>query len=96
MAAPPSPKAILSLYGSTLRTAKSFSSYNFRNYFLLRTKEKFRNMQAEKDPVKLSLAYNETVKELEVLRRSVVVNQVYGGWRLAVEQQSDVRERGNT
>jgi len=53
-------------------------------------------MQAEKDPVKLSLAYNETVKELEVLRRSVVVNQVYGGWRLAVEQQSDVRERGNT
>lgn len=45
MAAPPSPRAILSLYGSTLRTAKSFSSYNFRNYFLRRTKENFRGMQ---------------------------------------------------
>jgi len=52
--------------------------------------------QAEKDPAKLSLAYNEAVKELEVLRRSAVVNQVYGGWRLAVEQQNDDRERGKT
>jgi len=52
--------------------------------------------QAEKDSAKLSLAYNEAVKELDVLRRSAVVNQVYGGWRLAVEQQNDDRERGKT
>ncbi|KAG9310213.1 hypothetical protein JVU11DRAFT_9857 [Chiua virens] len=92
MAAPLSPQAILSLYGSTLRAAKSFSSYNFRNYFMQRTKENFRSMQAENDPAKLTLAYNEAIKELEVLRRSAIVNQLYGGWRLAVEQQSDVRE----
>ncbi|KAG6380333.1 hypothetical protein JVT61DRAFT_8443 [Boletus reticuloceps] len=96
MAAPPSPKAILSLYGSTLRTAKSFSSYNFRNYFLRRTKENFRGIQAEKDPVKLTLAYNEAAKELKVLRRSAIVNQLYGGWRLAVEEQNDVRGRRET
>jgi len=96
MAAPPSPQAILSLYSSTLRAAKSFSSYNFRNYFSRRTKENFRSMQAERDPAKLSLAYIEAVKELKVLRRSAVVNQLYGGWRLAVEEQNDVRERGDT
>ncbi|KAF8558602.1 hypothetical protein OG21DRAFT_1481296 [Imleria badia] len=96
MAAPPSPKAILSLYSSTLRAAKSFSSYNFRNYFLQRTKDNFRSIQAETDPAKLSLAYNEAIKELEVLRRSAIVNRVYGGRRLAVEEQNDVQERRDT
>ena len=41
--------------------------------------------QAEKNPARLSFAYEEAVKELEVLRRSAVVNQLYGGRRLAVE-----------
>ncbi|KAF9232632.1 hypothetical protein BU15DRAFT_54804 [Melanogaster broomeanus] len=96
MATAPSPRAIVSLYSSTLRTARSFSSYNFRNYFLQRTKENFRNMQTEKDPAKLSLAYNDAVKELTVLRRTAIVNQLYGGWKLAVEEQTDVRTRGDT
>jgi len=96
MSTPPSPRAILSLYSSTLRAARSFSSYNFRNYFLDRTKENFRSMQAEKDPAKLAVSYNEAVKELAMLRRSAIVNQLYGGWRLAVEQQSDVRGKGDT
>lgn len=30
-------------------------------------------------------AYNQAVKDLEVLRRSAVINQLYGGRRLAVE-----------
>jgi len=92
MTASPSRQAILSLYGSTLRAARGFSSYNFRHYFVRRTRENFRSMQAEKDPAKQSLAFNEAVKELEVLRRSAIVNQIYGGRRLAVEQQNDVRE----
>ncbi|KAJ8589718.1 hypothetical protein M405DRAFT_738103 [Rhizopogon salebrosus TDB-379] len=96
MVVPPSRKAVLSLYACTLRTAKSFSSYNFRNYFVQRTKDTFRGIQAEQDPNRLSQAYSEAVKELSVLRRSAVVNQLYGGWRLAVEEQSDVRTRGDT
>lgn len=50
--------------------------------------------QAEKDSDKLALSYNEAVKELAVLRRGAVVNQLYGGWRLAVEQQRDIQEKG--
>lgn len=53
-------------------------------------------MQAEQDPAKLSQAYNEAVKELAVLRRSAVVNQLYGGSRLAVEEHSNIRTRGDT
>lgn len=41
--------------------------------------------QAEKNPAILLFAYNQAVKDLEVLRRSTVVNQLYGGQRLAVE-----------
>ncbi|KAG2111536.1 uncharacterized protein F5147DRAFT_609586 [Suillus discolor] len=91
MATPPARKAILDLYASTLRTAKSFSSYNFRTYFVRRTEDTFRGIQAEQDPIKLSHAYKEAVKELSVLRRCAVMNQLYGGARLAVEEQSEVR-----
>lgn len=96
MATPPARKAVLDLYASTLRTAKSFNSYNFRTYFVRRTEDTFREMQAEQDSIKLSQAYNEAVKELSVLRRCAVMNQLYGGERLAVEEQSDVRTQGDT
>ncbi|KAJ3900946.1 hypothetical protein F5879DRAFT_372350 [Lentinula edodes] len=87
MSNPPSRRAILSLYHSTLRTSKSFSSYNFRNYFIRRTKYTFRTIQSESDPARIQSQYSEAVRELAVLRRSAIVNQLYGGWRLAVEDQ---------
>ena len=39
--------------------------------------------------------YEEARRELAVLRRSAIVNQVYGGWRLSVEAQREVKERGD-
>ncbi|KAI5897136.1 uncharacterized protein SCHCODRAFT_02570664 [Schizophyllum commune H4-8] len=86
--AAPSKHAILSLYHSTLRVSNSFSSYNFRNYFLKRARENFRAMQEADDTSALSKQYSEAVKELAVLRRSAIVNQLYGGWRLAVEDEN--------
>jgi LYR motif-containing protein 4 len=44
-------------------------------------------VQAERDPARVSLLYSDAVKELAVLRRSAIVNQLYGGWRLAVEDE---------
>jgi LYR motif-containing protein 4 len=99
-----------------LRTSRSFSSYNFREYFLRRTKSTFRTIQvcpvpnmfrerltsvpssplrekAERDPEKVRAMYADAVKEFSVLRRSAVVNQLYGGWRLAVEDQKGVRTK---
>jgi len=43
--------------------------------------------------------YADNVKELAVLRRGAIVNQLYGGWRLAVEEpvKSDgARLRGDS
>ena len=36
--------------------------------------------------------YREAKQELDVLRRSVIVNQMYGGWRLSVEAQQAERD----
>ncbi|EKM57092.1 uncharacterized protein PHACADRAFT_254647 [Phanerochaete carnosa HHB-10118-sp] len=84
--AAPTKEALLSLYSSTLRTSRVFSSYNFREYFVRRTKSQFREIQDETDSAKISAFYNERVKELQVLKRSAIVNQLYGGWRLVIEK----------
>ena len=45
-------------------------------------------LQEADDSSALSKQYSEAVKELAVLRRSAIVNQLYGGWRLAVEDEN--------
>ncbi|TFK31877.1 hypothetical protein BDQ12DRAFT_693410 [Crucibulum laeve] len=85
MSGTPSRRAILGLYSTMLRTSRSFSSYNFRQYFVRKTKDTFRSIQAESDPTKVRALYSEAAHDLTVLRRSAIVNQLYGGWRLAVE-----------
>ncbi|KAJ3789406.1 hypothetical protein GGU11DRAFT_677968 [Lentinula aff. detonsa] len=92
----PSRRAILSLYHSTLRTSKSFSSYNFRNYFIRRSKDTFRVIQSESDPARVKSLYAEATRELAALRRSAIVNQLYGGSRLAVEDQKPEMTRADT
>jgi hypothetical protein len=40
-----SPASLKALYSATLKASNTFTSYNFRNYFLRRTREKFEAMQ---------------------------------------------------
>ncbi|KII91755.1 hypothetical protein PLICRDRAFT_105698 [Plicaturopsis crispa FD-325 SS-3] len=95
MSAPPTRQALMSLYTNMLRTSRSFDSYNFRQYFVRKTKDTFKDIQSEQDPAKVSAMYADAVKELAVLRRSAIVNQLYGGPKLAVENQSEVRIRSD-
>ena len=114
MSNPPSAKSILQLYTQTLRTARSFSSYNFREYFIRRAKGTFKDIQVcsssfyvarrfnysslgqgEKDPARVAVLYSDAARELTSLRRSAIVNQLYGGWTLAVEKQKLQRERSD-
>ncbi|KIM67761.1 hypothetical protein SCLCIDRAFT_1209890 [Scleroderma citrinum Foug A] len=93
MSTPPTRRALLGLYASTLRAARTFRSYNFRNYFMQRTRDNFRTMLVESDPTKVSHAYEQAVSELMVLRRSAVVNQIYGGLPLCIEEESHMPQR---
>ncbi|KZO94692.1 hypothetical protein CALVIDRAFT_538805 [Calocera viscosa TUFC12733] len=90
----PTRSQVLGLYTTMLRTSRTFASYNFRNYFLRRTKEKFRQYASETDPAKATQFFQEGVKELEVLRRAAVVNRLYEGPKLVVEKERLGRAAG--
>ncbi|RXW23222.1 hypothetical protein EST38_g2644 [Candolleomyces aberdarensis] len=89
---PPSKQAIRSLYHNMLRSSQSFSSYNFREYFKTKTKDQFRAMQNETDPHKLRDMYADAVRDSTILRRSAIVNQLYGGWKLSIEVEKEPEE----
>ncbi|KZT64313.1 hypothetical protein DAEQUDRAFT_678740 [Daedalea quercina L-15889] len=95
MAAAPTKQALTELFNATMHTSREFSSYNFRNYFVRRTKGAFQSIENETDPTKLSAFYNDKTKELAVLKRSAIVNQLYGGRQLVVEKQNVQRERSD-
>jgi len=100
----PTKEALQALYQNTLRTSQSFASYNFRSYFVARTNDQFRAAIAtsnEQDPTKLTSFMEEKKKELEVLKRSAIINQMYGGRKLVVETNEEMpmpekMERGDS
>ncbi|KAF8511321.1 hypothetical protein JB92DRAFT_2791401 [Gautieria morchelliformis] len=95
----PSRTSLLHLYGSLLRTSRAFSSYNFRTYFVRRTKRIWREFQTDTNgsPERLSQFYVDNINELDVLRRASIVNSIYGGRKLVVESnQGATRVRGDT
>ncbi|CAE6421897.1 unnamed protein product [Rhizoctonia solani] len=83
----PSRTQMLSLYAAMIRTSRSFSSYNFRNYFLRRTRTQFHEHLNEKDPAQIRTLYDTGLRELEVLKRCAIVNRLYEGPRLVVERK---------
>jgi LYR motif-containing protein 4 len=97
----PAREALQQLYQNTLRTSQSFASYNFRSYFVRRTNDAFRNANNEQDPAKLNEFIEDKKKELEVLKRSAIINQMFGGRKLIVETAEEMPvpeklERGDT
>lgn len=82
----PSRQARLALYANLLRTSRSFASYNFRSYFLRNAREKFRLAAAETDPQRIQSAYEGLVAELQTMRRAAIVNRLFEGPKLVVEQ----------
>jgi LYR motif-containing protein 4 len=97
----PAREALQQLYQSTLRTSQSFASYNFRSYFVQRTNDAFRAANIERDPTKLNAFIEDKKKELEVLKRSAIINQMFGGRKLVVETSEEMHvpekmERGDT
>lgn len=43
----------------------------------------------------MAALHSEGVRELTALKRGAIVNQLYGGWTLAVEKQDLQRERSD-
>eukprot|EP00567_Pseudictyota_dubia_P007292 CAMPEP_0197436114 /NCGR_PEP_ID=MMETSP1175-20131217/3591_1 /TAXON_ID=1003142 /ORGANISM="Triceratium dubium, Strain CCMP147" /LENGTH=80 /DNA_ID=CAMNT_0042965321 /DNA_START=15 /DNA_END=257 /DNA_ORIENTATION=+ len=74
----------LPLYRSLLREARRVSDYNFRNYAMRRVKVGFvanRDLQGEE----ASTALSDGMEQLEMLRRQVVLGQLYPSGRSVME-----------
>lgn len=59
---------VRSLYRSLHRQARQFAAYNFREYAKRRTKDAFREHQAETDERKIQELMQKGLKELQVLK----------------------------
>ncbi|KAK8155961.1 hypothetical protein IWX90DRAFT_418384 [Phyllosticta citrichinensis] len=69
------PTQARSLYRSLLRQARQFAAYNFREYALRRTRDAFRENQQLKDERAIQEAIQKGLKELQVLKLSLVTRR---------------------
>ncbi|KAG7867861.1 hypothetical protein KL918_002458 [Ogataea parapolymorpha] len=79
-----SAQEILSLYRQFLRYSRKFENYNFREYFLRRSREEFRKLKEFDGDT--SAIIEKAKKELGVLRRQSTISQMYHFDKLVVEK----------
>jgi len=88
---------IVSLYQQHVRAAQSFASYNFKEYFLRRSRHKFRSelvaVVAKDDESALRQWWSAAQMELMQLKRAAVVNQLYTAPKLVVEGRGKMMSR---
>lgn len=78
---------ILKLYKALLKESSNFPAYNYRMYFLRRTRDKFQAYKNIANQEQVCQLYNEGVTELEVLKRQVLVSQLFKPDKLIIETQ---------
>ncbi|XP_066290481.1 LYR motif-containing protein 4-like [Branchiostoma lanceolatum] len=79
---------VLSLYKKILRESKTFSSYNFRMYALRRTRDGFRANKDVTDPAKIQELIKQAEESLQVIKRQVVIGQLYSTEKLVIEKDT--------
>mmetsp|Transcript_46878 Transcript_46878/g.73379 ORF Transcript_46878/g.73379 Transcript_46878/m.73379 type:complete len:91 (-) Transcript_46878:310-582(-) len=77
------------LYRNLIRYSKKFQHYNFREYFLRRTREEFAANKGESDPAKVSELLERGKRELEVIRRQAMMSELFApNKKFVVEQMA--------
>ncbi|KAH3902782.1 related to Protein ISD11 [Saccharomycodes ludwigii] len=77
---------ILNLYRQYIRTAKDFTSYNFREYFLRKARRDFRLYKDQIKTEEDALAkFNMIREELAILKRQSIISEMYTFDKLVVE-----------
>lgn len=76
---------VLSLYRQLLRESAKFESYNFRTYALRRVRLGFRDNKASSS-TQLTSLIEEAKSSLELIRRQVILGQLYRSNKLVIEE----------
>ncbi|KAF4520678.1 hypothetical protein B566_EDAN006354 [Ephemera danica] len=77
---------VLRLYKALLRESQKFEGYNFRNYALRRIRDAFKDNAQLSDSVKLKEEYQYGLQQLDVIKRQVIVGNLYKADKLVIER----------
>ena len=92
---------VQALYKATQTASKRFTSYNFHQYFVRRTEERFQpilsslqSSSAAPSSAEIQKFYEAESKELEVIKRAAEVNRAFEGPKLVVEHAQPIEGGG--
>ncbi|CAB4254035.1 similar to Saccharomyces cerevisiae YER048W-A ISD11 Protein required for mitochondrial iron- sulfur cluster biosynthesis [Maudiozyma barnettii] len=85
MATAPTRLQVLALYKQFIKNSKQFNNYNFREYFLRRSRDSFKQNMTLQKPEEVSRAYLGAKEELGILKRQAVISKMYTFDKLVVE-----------
>ncbi|XP_018562841.1 LYR motif-containing protein 4 [Anoplophora glabripennis] len=79
---------ILKLYKTMLRESQKFPAYNFREYAIRRVHVGFRENKNLTDPSLIENQIKEAKRNLEIIKRQVIIGQLYNAEKLVIENIS--------
>ncbi|XP_026271416.1 LYR motif-containing protein 4-like [Frankliniella occidentalis] len=79
---------VLRLYKSLLREGSKFSNYNFRMYALRKVRDEFKEHKLETDPKKIEAFLTFGKENLDVVKRQVMVANLYRTDNLVIERKT--------
>jgi len=85
-------EAILSLYKQMKREAIKFP-YSYRMYALRRIRDGFKENKNVTDPSQISQLYQAALRDMEIIKRQVVIGSLYKAPELIIEHQFKPGER---
>ena len=88
MCSAPSKAAVISLYKQMMKESSKFSSYIYREYALRRVRDAFRENKNVTDPNKINQLIEEARINLQIIKRQVIINDLYKEGKLVIEDQS--------
>ncbi|EFN81072.1 LYR motif-containing protein 4 [Harpegnathos saltator] len=84
----PSRNMILSLYRNLIRESKQWNSYNYRMYALRKVRQEFKENKILQDQEKIKQCYTKGQEALALIKRQVILSNIYGTRPLIIEIQS--------
>nr|CAH0100755.1 unnamed protein product [Daphnia galeata] len=79
---------VLKLYKQLLRESLKFSSYNFREYAVMRVKDAFRENKNVTDITAVQKQLVKGYTNLAIIKRQVIVGNMFEPQKLVIEKQT--------
>jgi len=89
MSTNPSRKAVLCLYRELMRESNKFSAYIYRKYALRRIRDAFRENKNITDETVIENLIKDGQKNLAIIKRQVIINQLYKTDKLVIEKKNN-------